>query len=241
MSRPHTAFILAAGYGKRMRPLTDTMPKPLVRLAGQPLLAHVIARLTEAGVARLVINVHYLADQIETYLQDAAAPGVEVMVSDERQQILDTGGGVSQALSRLGGDPFYIHNSDTVWIEYGFGNLPAMAAAWDDARMDALLLLAPTDEALGYDGAGDFFMAGDGLLTRRPPGGRAPFVFAGVSIAHPRLFEGAPDGAFSLNQLWDRAMANGRVHGFALRGTWMHVGTPEALEAAERRLRDAAA
>ncbi len=241
MPVPNTAFILAAGHGTRMRPLTENLPKPLVRLAGQPLITHVMARLAEAGVSRMVINVHYLADQIEAYLRDAAAPGIEVIISDERREILDTGGGVNHALGLLGDGPFFIHNSDTVWIEHGSDNLAAMAAAWDEARMDALLLLAPTEGTIGYDGAGDFAMAGDGALMRRTAGTRAPFVFAGVSIAHPRLFDGAPAGAFSLNLLWDHAMASGRVHGIPLNGTWMHVGTPEALEAAERRLRHAAA
>lgn len=235
-----TAMVLAAGYGKRMRPLTETIPKPMVRLAGRPLIDHGLDRLAEAGVRQAVVNVHYLAHLLEAHLAERAEPP-EIGISDERDALLDTGGGVKQALDRLGPDGFFVQNSDSVWIEEGERNLARLAGLWEPERMDALLLLAETEASLGYAGAGDFSLGGDSRLTRRGPGERAPFVFAGVSIAHPRLFADSPEGAFSLNPLWDRAITRGRLFGATLKGEWMHIGTPEALEAAEQRLRDKAA
>jgi MurNAc alpha-1-phosphate uridylyltransferase len=229
---PKTAFILAAGLGKRMRPLTDLVPKPMVRLAGRPMIDHVLDRLSAAGVEKAVVNVHYLADVIEKHLARRTRPEIEI--SDERGVLLDTGGGVVRALAGLGGQPFVIHNSDSVWLEGVGANLPRLFQAWDSARMDSLMLLASCATSLGYDGHGDFNMGADGRLTRREAGREAPFVFAGVSIAHPRLFDGAPQGAFSLNRLWDRAIDQGRLFGIRLDGTWMHVGTPEALAEAEK-------
>ncbi len=233
-------MVLAAGYGKRMRPLTETIPKPMVRLAGRPLIDHVLDRLAEAGVRQAVVNVHYLADVLEAHLAERAGPP-KIAISDERDALLDTGGGVQKALDRLGPEGFFIQNSDSVWIEEGEGNLARLAGMWEPARMDALLLLAETDGSLGYGGRGDFSLDADGRLTRRAPDETAPYVFAGVSIAHPRLFADSPEGAFSLNPLWDRAIARGRLFGATLEGEWMHIGTPEALEAAEQRLRDKAA
>ncbi len=235
-----TAMVLAAGYGKRMRPLTETMPKPMVRLAGRPLIDHVLDRLGEAGVRQAVVNVHYLPDVLEAHLRERAGPP-EIAIADERSALLDTGGGVKKALDRLGGDGFFIHNSDSVWIEEGEPNLARLAKMWAPERMDALLLLASAQGSLGYAGRGDFALGEDGRLTRRAPDETTPYVFAGVSIAHPRLFDGSPEGAFSLNPLWDRAIACGRVFGVRLKGEWMHIGTPEAREAAEQRLRDKAA
>lgn len=227
-----TAMVLAAGLGTRMRPLTDTVPKPLVPLKGKPLLDHVLDRLAESGITRAVVNVHYLADQIEAHLATRTAP--EIAISDERGLLLDTGGGVVHALPLLGHTPFLIHNSDSVWMEGVGSNIARMKAAFDPERMDSLLLLALGAESLGYDGRGDFVMASDGALERRSEGRESPFVFAGVSIVHPRFFEGAPEGRFSLNTLWDRAMARGRLYGLRLEGTWMHIGTPEAVADAER-------
>ncbi|WP_245410382.1 nucleotidyltransferase family protein [Dichotomicrobium thermohalophilum] len=235
-----TAMVLAAGYGKRMRPLTETIPKPMVRLAGRPLIDHVLDRLAEAGVRQVVTNVHYLADVIEAHLGERAGPP-QIAISDERDMLLDTGGGVKKALDRLGPEGFFIQNSDSVWIEEGERNLSRLASLWEPARMDALLLLADARGSLGYAGAGDFWLDDDGRLIRRSPDEVAPYVFAGASIAHPRLFDHSPDGAFSLNPLWDRAAARGRLFGATLKGEWMHIGTPEALEAAEQRLRDKAA
>jgi len=233
-------MVLAAGYGKRMRPLTEMIPKPMVRLDRRPLIDHVLDRLAEAGVREAVVNVHYLADVLEAHLAERTEPPA-IAISDERDALLDTGGGVKKALDRLGPDGFVIQNSDSVWIEDGEQNLARLAGVWDPERMDALLLLADAQGSLGYGGPGDFTLDEQGRLERRAPDETAPYVFAGVSIAHPRLFDDSPQGAFSLNPLWDRAIARGRLFGATLKGEWMHIGTPEALDAAERRLRHKAA
>ncbi len=234
MSRPTTAMVLAAGLGKRMRPLTDLLPKPMVRLVGRPLIDHVLERLAAAGVTHAVVNVHYLADILQSHLSTRTHP--HITISDERDTLLDTGGGVVRALPHLGHAPFLIHNSDSVWLEGPHANLDMLIETWDPDNMDSLLLLAASARALGYDGAGDFTMAADGLLARRAPGAVAPFVFAGVSIAHPRLFKSAREEPFSLNVLWDKAMTAGRLYGVRLDGFWMHIGTPASLEEAERTL-----
>lgn len=231
---PNTAFVLAAGLGQRMRPLTDDRPKPMVALAGRPLIDHVLDRLVAAGIERAVVNVHYKADVLTAHLQARVRPRIEL--SDERTLLLDTGGGVVRALPMLGTDPFLIHNSDTVWIENGVSNLDRLMRAWDPLRMDSLLLLAEQRSSIGYDGRGDFRRAADGGLTRRPRDEISPHVFAGISIAHPRMFNDAPDGAFSLNVLWDRAIAKGRLFGIVLDGLWMHVGTPASVIEAEQRI-----
>lgn len=236
-------MVLAAGMGLRMRPLTDNLPKPLVVLGGSPLIDHVLDRLAAAGVAQAVVNGHYCADALFEHLRTRRASRVppDLLVSDERGLLLDTGGGVKKALPMLGDGPFVAHNSDTVWLE-GDGvddsNLLRMFAEWDGDRMDGLLLLADVATSLGYDGAGDFDMTSDGRLARRKKGETAPHVFAGVSVIHPRLFDGAPEGAFSLNVLFDKAIETGRLFGLVLRGLWMHVGTPDALHEAERRMQN---
>ncbi len=229
--RPTTAFVLAAGLGTRMRPLTDTRPKPLVRLAGRPLLDHVLDRLAQSGITKAVVNVHYLADQIEDHVRGRTQP--HVIISNERHALLETGGGAVRALPHLKDRPFVIHNSDSVWIEHETSNLSALLDAWDAARMDALLLLAPASTSLGYDGRGDFHRHSDGRLSRRARNEPAPFVFAGVSIMHPAMFENEPERPFSLNLIWDRAITAQRLYGLRLDGLWMHVGTPEALDEAE--------
>jgi MurNAc alpha-1-phosphate uridylyltransferase len=229
------AFVLAAGLGTRMRPLTDRLPKPLVPLGGRPLIDHVLDRIAAAGIGEAIVNVHYLADQIELHLRERHVP--RISISDEREELLDTGGGMAGALPLLGPGPFLVHNSDTVWTERGISNLARLAAAFDEAHMDALLLLADRRSSLGYHGNGDFHLAPDGRLRRVARGETAPHVFAGASIAAPRLLRDAPAGAFSLNRLWDRALAEGRLYGLPLEGTWMHVGDPDALAAAEARLR----
>lgn len=230
-----TAMILGAGLGTRMRPLTDMVPKPLIRLGGRALIDHALDRLEEAGITRVIVNVHYLADQLEAHLKGRKSP--QIIVSNERGKLLDTGGGVANALPLLGNKPFLIHNADTAWIEGIGGSVSRLIAAWDDDRMDSLMLLALAATSIGYDSHGDFNMDPAGVLTRRGERQEAPFVFAGVSIAHPRLFKGAPKGAFSLNKLWDRAIAARRLHGTRLDGIWMHVGTPEALIEADQRLK----
>jgi MurNAc alpha-1-phosphate uridylyltransferase len=230
-----TAMILGAGLGTRMRPLTDLVPKPLVRLGGRALVDHALDRLGAAGITRVVVNVHYLADQLEAHLKGRASP--KILISDERGKLLDTGGGVVNALPLIGDKPFVIHNSDTAWIEGLGGAISRLIAAFDPDRMDSLMLVALAATSIGYDGHGDFDMSADGLLTRRQERKEAPFVFTGVSIAHPRLFQDAPKGAFSLNKLWDRAIRERRLYGVRLDGVWMHVGTPEALAEAEQRLK----
>jgi len=230
--RPETAIVLAAGHGVRMRPLTDTLPKPLVRLKGRALIDHVLDRIADSGIPRAIVNVHYLADKIEAHLKTRKVP--EIVFSDERKVLLDTGGGTLNALPKLGPEPFLIHNSDSVWIEGVGANLTRLFATWDSGTMDALMLLASAATSLGYEGSGDFVMATDGRLQRRGERQMAPFVFTGVSIAHPRMFDGVETGTFSLNRVWDRAIEQGRLYGIRLDGLWMHVGTPEALVEAER-------
>ena len=236
---PRTAMVLAAGLGERMRPLTDRMPKPLVPVAGKPLIDHVLDRLAAAGVERAVVNVHYLADMIERHLKGRTRP--QIVISDEREKLLNTGGGVVKALDAIGREPFFHVNSDTIWIDGVKPNLERLAEAFDPTTMDALLLLAPVSTSIGYPGRGDFTMAPDGRLTRRGERDIAPFVYAGAAILRPELFKGAPDGAFSLTTLFRRAEAEGRLHGLRLEGVWMHVGTPEAIKDAEAAIAASAA
>lgn len=237
-NRPTTAFVLAAGLGTRMRPLTNDIPKPLVRLAGRPLIDHVLDRLAVAGITRAIVNVHHFADQIEAHLAARTAP--QIVISDERGLLLETGGGVVHALQTIGNEPFLIHNSDSVWIESAASNLDRLLSTWDGKRMDSLMLLAPAETSLGYDGKGDFFMSPEGHLTRQHGERLAPYVFAGVSIAHPQLFAEVPQGKFSLNVLWNRAIESQRLYGVRMEGTWMHVGDPVALAEAEEAMRNAA-
>jgi MurNAc alpha-1-phosphate uridylyltransferase len=227
------AMVLAAGFGERMRPLTLRMPKPLVTLAGRPLLDHVLDRLAAAGVTTAIVNVHYLPEQLEAHLAGRGGRAPETLISDERGVLLDTGGGAKKALPLLGRGPFFIHNADSVWSEGAAPALTRMLRKWNPAAMDCLLLLAPTATSVGYAAKGDFAMTPDGRLVRRGKNEVVPFAFAGVSLCDARLFEDAPDGRFSLNLLWDRALAKGRLYGVRLDGRWMHVGTPEALAQAE--------
>jgi MurNAc alpha-1-phosphate uridylyltransferase len=235
----HTAMVLAAGRGERMRPLTETIPKPLVPVAGKPLIDHVLDRLAAAGVERAVVNVHYLADLIERHLKSRETP--RIAISDERGALLDTGGGVVKALPLLGAAPFLHVNSDTIWIDGVKPNLERLADAFDSAAMDALLLLAPSSTSIGYAGSGDFTMGADGRLKRRSERQIAPFVYAGAAVLKPELFQHAPAGAFSLTRLFDRAADTGRLHGLRLEGVWMHVGTPDAIKQAESAIMASAA
>jgi MurNAc alpha-1-phosphate uridylyltransferase len=217
-----------------MRPLTEKMPKPLVEVAGKPLIEHVLDKLADAGVETAVVNVHYLADMIEKKL--AARKNPRIVFSDERKLILNTGGGITKALPLLGNAPFYLVNSDTMWIDGVRDNLTRLAENFDPARMDALLLLAPSAGSTGYSGRGDFAMTSDGRLQSRAEREVVPFVYAGVAILSPALFKGAPDGAFSLTKLFDRAAEADRLHGLRLDGLWMHVGTPDAIGLAEQAI-----
>jgi N-acetyl-alpha-D-muramate 1-phosphate uridylyltransferase len=233
MTEAKTAMVLAAGFGERMRPLTLRVPKPLVPLAGRALIDHVLDRLAASGVKTAVVNVHYLPDQLEAHLAERRGRPPETIVSDERGLLLDTGGGVKKALPKLGPGPFFVHNADSVWSEGATPALSRMLRKWNPDTMDCLLLLAPVTTSIGYAARGDFNMDQDGRLVRRGASEVVPFAFAGVSLCDERLFEGAPAGQFSLNLLWDRALAKGRLYGMRLDGNWMHVGTPEALKEAE--------
>ncbi len=232
---PKTAMVLAAGLGTRMRPLTDRMPKPLVKVAGKALLDHVLDRLADAGVERAIVNVHHFGEQVIAHLATRTAP--RIAISDERGLLLDTGGGVVKALPELGDAPFFHLNADTIWVDGVKPNLARLAEAFDASAMDAMLLLAPTAGSVGYQGRGDFVMAADGRLRRRGEREIAPFVFAGAAIFAPALFAGSPVGAFSLNLLFDRAAEAGRLYGLRLEGLWMHVGTPDAIHQAEAAIK----
>jgi N-acetyl-alpha-D-muramate 1-phosphate uridylyltransferase len=224
-------MVLAAGLGVRMRPLTDKMPKPLVRVAGQPLLDHVLDKLAAAGVAEAVVNVHYLPDQIIEHTRLRKKP--RVIISDERDVVLGTGGAVVKALPILGNAPFFHVNADTLWIDGVRPNLARLAEAFDPARMDILLLMAPTTSSIGYSGRGDYSMLPDGALRKRRELQVVPFVYAGAAIMSPSLFAAAPKGEFSLTKMFDRANEQERLFGLRLDGVWMHVGTPDAIQAAE--------
>ena len=233
-TKPTSAMVLAAGLGTRMRPLTDKMPKPLVSVAGKPLLDHVLDRLAEAGVATAVVNVHYLPDQIVQHVKGRTKP--RVIISDERDMVLGTGGGVVKALPLLGDAPFYHLNADTMWIDGVQPNLLRLAEAFDPARMDILLLMAPTANSIGYAGSGDYAMLTDGALRKRKEHQVVPFVYAGAAIISPTVFKDAPSGEFSLTKMFDAANEQERLFGLRLEGLWMHVGTPDAVAAAEEAL-----
>jgi N-acetyl-alpha-D-muramate 1-phosphate uridylyltransferase len=234
MSRPDTAMILAAGLGTRMQPLTDTCPKPLLPLRGRPMIDLALDHATAAGVRRAVVNLHYLGGMIRDHLAGRDAP--EILFSKEQPEILDTGGGIAQALPLLGTAPFYTINSDAVWV--GPNPLSALAAAWEPARMDALLLLVPRERARGYTRPGDFFLPGEGgAPARRGKAGTAPLVYTGAQIIAPEAFADAPGGAFSQNLIWDELLARGRLAAVTYPGGWVDVGTPAGLAEAEAALR----
>ena len=228
------AMVLAAGLGQRMRPLTLNTPKPLIDVAGQPLIGHGFDRLRAAAVSHAVVNVHYLPEQIEAWA--ARQPSPAITISDERAGLLDTGGGVAKALPLLGASPFFVINSDCFWRDGATPALERLRQTWDDAAMDFLLLLCPVPQTVGYDGAGDFLCAPDGRLGRRRSGEGLAYI--GAYLVHPRALSGAPSGKFSMNLLWDRAAATGRLFGLVHDNLWLHVGTPGAIAEAERALRE---
>ncbi|WP_255247236.1 nucleotidyltransferase family protein [Sphingopyxis sp. GW247-27LB] len=230
-----SAMVMAAGLGKRMRPLTATRPKPLVRVAGKALIDHSLDRIAAAGVGHVVVNVHYLADALEAHLAAQKRP-FSIAISDERGQLLETGGGMVKALPLLTGDPILIVNSDNIWTDGPEDSIRHLARHWDGARMDALLLLVRQASASGHGGKGDFHMDGAGRLTRRKAGRIAPFVYTGIQLISPRLLEGAPEGPFSTNILWDRAIAAGRLYGVSHMGQWFDVGTPASIAPTEAAL-----
>jgi len=236
---PETAMVMAAGLGKRMRPLTATRPKPLVEVAGKPLIGHVFDHLRAAGVKRAVVNVHYLADAMEAYLR-ARVTDMEVVVSDERKQLMETGGGIVQARELIGDKPFLCVNSDNLWVDGPIDAIRALAAQWDDDRMDALLLVVPLARANGHGGAGDFRIDAHGkIVERRKPGRLAPFVYTGVQILSPRVIRDWPEGPFSTNLFWNRAIDAGRAWAVVHQGLWFDVGTPPAIAMTEAVLADA--
>ncbi len=237
-SVPETAMVMAAGLGKRMRPLTATRPKPLVEVAGRSLIDHVLEHLRRAGVKRAVVNVHYLADALEAHLRRTAT-GLDIVVSDERARLMETGGGLVQARALIGDAPFLCVNSDNLWIDGPVDALKLLASRWDEDAMDVLMLLVPQARAHNNTGAGDFHLAADGHIAgRRRPGRVAPFTYTGVQMLHPRVIRDWPDGPFSTNLFWDRAIAAGRAYGQVHQGLWFDVGTPGAIPRTEAMLLD---
>mgnify|MGYP003676152183 FL=1 len=230
-----TAMLMAAGLGKRMRPLTATRPKPLVKVAGQPLMDHALDRLEAGGIRKGVVNVHYLADTVEAHLR-ARKGGAEFLISDERAKLLETGGGLVHAKPLLGDKPFVCANSDNLWIDGPQDTLALMQRHWDAERMDALLLLVPLARANCHSGPGDFHMDANGRLTRRKSAHVAPFVFTGVQILSPSLLVDPPSDVFSTNIFWSRAIAAGRLYGVSHQGLWFDVGTPQAIPVVEAML-----
>ena len=238
---PTTAMVLAAGLGRRMRPITDTIPKPLVKVAGRTLLDWGLDSLAECGVRKAVVNVHYFPEQIVAHV--ASRKAMEVVISDESDGLLDSAGGIVKALPQLGPAPFYILNADTFWIDAPFGgrsNLERLALAWDAGRMDILLMLADLSSATGHSGGTDFLVASDGRLARAK-GDPAGLIYAGAAIVNPAIFADAPSGPLSLNRYFDAAIATGRLHGMAMRGNWITVGTPDAIPLAEAAVEKALA
>ncbi len=229
-----TAMVLAAGLGKRMRPLTASQPKPLVRVAGKALIDHALDRLADAGIARAVVNVHYLADALEAHVTARSIP--LVTISDERALLLETGGGMVRARGHLP-DPFFALNSDNIWLDGPRNAFAELSARWNPQTMDALLLVVSHARAHNFDGPGDFHMDALGRLTRRQPARIAPFIFTGIQLVSHRLLRDAPEGAFSTNLLWNRAISEGRLFGLAFSGQWFEVGTPQAIAPTEEALR----
>ncbi|PLW75887.1 nucleotidyltransferase family protein [Cohaesibacter celericrescens] len=238
VNRPATGMILAAGLGKRMRPLSAITPKPLIPVAGQAMIDRALSALALAKVSRTVINVHYLADLVEVHVRKHAH--MDIVISDEREELLETGGGITKALPMIGEAPFYVLNSDSFWMEGAVSNLDILANHWIPDDMDALLLLSPTVQAVGYQGRGDFLMDPFGRLRRRKAHEVSPFVYSGAAIMHPRLFDGASATCHSLNVQFDKAIAEDRLYGVIMDGTWMHVGTPSAIPLAERAIAESA-
>jgi len=234
---PKVAMVLAAGLGTRMRPLTDDRPKALVEVGGQALIDHMLDRLAAAGVETAVVNVHAFADRLEAHLTARAARGLgpRIVISDERPQALETGGGLKHALPLLGDAPVWVANIDSVWIEHGGSAIDAVAQAWNPATMDVCLMLASTTASLGFHDSGDVFLD-DGVVRFKAPGETGPLVYVGVHICKPEIVEGGPDGPFSLTPIWRTLAADQRVHGVAPDGLWMHVGDPGAVRAAEAEL-----
>ncbi len=232
---PKTAMVMAAGYGKRLRPLTQTIPKPMVPVLGRPIIDIVLDRLAASGIERAIVNLHHLGDILRDHLAQRQRP--KILFSEETE-ILETGGGIVKALPLIGEDPFFVVNAKIVWFNGKEDALHRLAAAWDDRRMDSLLLLHPTVTAVGYEGRGDFDLDPSGRVRRRREWAVAPFLYAGIQLCHPRLFRAAPAGAFSTNRLWDRAIEEDRLYALRHDGEWYHVSTLKHLADVERVLRE---
>jgi MurNAc alpha-1-phosphate uridylyltransferase len=228
------AMVLAAGLGTRMRPLTADRPKPLVKVAGKAMIDHCLDKLAEAGVARAVVNTHYLPDLLIDHLAHRAKPAVAI--SDERDLLLETGGGMIKALPLIGADPFFCLNSDNLWLDGPEDVFHQLSGAWNAERMDALLLLVPHARALNYKGKGDFHLDALGRITRRRSGRVAPFIYSGVQLVSHRLLRDAPEGPFGTMVLWERAIAQRRLYGVSLLGHWFEVGSPQAIAPTEAAL-----
>ncbi|WP_417617727.1 nucleotidyltransferase family protein [Parasphingorhabdus sp.] len=237
MTNVKTAMIMAAGLGKRMRPLTENRPKPLVEVAGKAMIDHCIEKLVEAGIGKAVVNVHYLADMMEAHLAALPYP-IAIRVSDEREQLLETGGGLVQAEPLIAEDVFFCINSDNLWTDGPTNSLQKLAEAWDEDRMDALLLLAPRITAHNYQGKGDFHLDEDKRISRKRPDQPAPLIYSGIQLLSKRLLRDAPAGPFSTNILWERAIGEGRLFGAIHQGEWFEVGSPQAIAPTEAALAD---
>jgi len=238
MKKIETAMIMAAGLGTRMQPLTNDRPKPLVEVAGKPMIDHCLAKLVEAGLSKAVVNVHYLPEMLEEHLSKSTYP-LDIQISDERSQLMETGGGLILALPLIDDDPFYCINSDNLWSDGPDRSLHRLEEYWNDAKMDALLLIVPHASAYNFDGAGDFFCDGDGRVSRRGSADHAPYIYTGIQLISKRLLRDAPDGPFSTNILWSRAIEEGRLFGLVHEGDWFEVGNPQAIEPTEAALASA--
>ena len=235
MTKVDTAMIMAAGLGKRMRPLTESRPKPLVEVAGKAMIDHCFEKLVEAGIGKAVVNVHYLADMMEAHLAALPYP-IEIRVSDEREQLLETGGGLVQAEPLIEEDVFFCINSDNLWTDGPTNSLRQLAQAWDEDRMDALLLLIPREAAHNYKGDGDFHLDEEKRISRKLPDQKAPLIYSGIQLISKRLLRDAPTGPFSTNIFWERAIGEGRLFGAVHEGQWFEVGSPQAIAPTEAAL-----
>ena len=238
MSKVETAMIMAAGLGKRMRPLTDTRPKPLVEVAGKAMIDHCFEKLVEAGIGKAVVNVHYLADMMEAHLAALPYP-IDIQISDERAQLLETGGGLVQAEPMIEENVFFCINSDNLWTDGPTNSLQQLEQTWDEDRMDALLLLIPREAAHNYKGDGDFHLDGENRISRKLPDQKAPLIYSGIQLISKRLLRDAPAGAFSTNIFWERAIGEGRLFGAVHEGQWFEVGSPQAIAPTEAALANA--
>ncbi|WP_373490693.1 nucleotidyltransferase family protein [Parasphingorhabdus sp.] len=235
MKNIETAMIMAAGLGKRMRPLTETLPKPLVKVAGKAMIDHCFDKLAEAGIGKAVVNVHYLADMLEAHLAGLSHP-IETRISDERGQLMETGGGLVQAEPLIEEDNFFCINSDNLWTDGPANSLLQLAETWDEDRMDGLLLLVPRASAHNYRGAGDFHLDEEKRISRRLAGQEAPLIYSGIQLISKRLLRDAPAGPFSTNIFWERAIGEGRLFGLVHQGEWFEVGSPDAIAPTEAAL-----